>query len=564
MIRTILIVATLSFSAFPAAPSTPALLSPLCKQTGVAPTPRFSWRKAIGASSYQLQISSDFGYKTLVKDTGGLRDTTYNQTQFLYFSTYYWRVKAQGAGGMSQWSNSRIFKTEMVRYIFNWSLAAHDDSASGNITDKLTYFRALGYNYVLSYLDYTRIMPFMAYNASGQDSGHWVFNKHAYTDQSKNVIRDFIALKSAVESCGLHILPAIGDCSHQEQWINGTINDNGDSLWRRNDALSEFSSPARYEQFVKSNELLPGNNRNGVYCADDSNKTASDIFIEQLNIIQSNWGHSALGGLYPQYIHIGHDEIGNWSARTGRFVCYVGAEKTKDLVALHGGGSVGQAWVIAHQIKTKYGQVSACCNPGVKVIVWGDCFIPLNNGQSAGLTGDRNGNGGILQFLRDTMRLTYNCIIEPWNYSYVNGTPLFDAMVFNQGVQISYIQKLGFGYVLASGEGDAYFDSNGKIIVGGMANVRQHLQVAFEQAAASREYPNNLYGYGNMLYQATMETGGFNDTLVGYTAPILAYFGWFFQPTQFLAFSPKVYKKFDPIKSRKNLRWSLGIDYFAP
>jgi hypothetical protein len=89
MIRTILIVATLSFSAFPAAPSTPALLSPLCKQTGVAPTPRFSWRKAIGASSYQLQISSDFGYKTLVKDTGGLRDTTYNQTQFLYFSTYY-------------------------------------------------------------------------------------------------------------------------------------------------------------------------------------------------------------------------------------------------------------------------------------------------------------------------------------------------------------------------------------------------------------------------------------------------------------------------------------------
>jgi hypothetical protein len=72
-----------------------------------------------------------------------------------------------------------------------------------------------------------------------------------------------------------------------------------------------------------------------------------------------------------------------------------------------------------------------------------------------------------------------------------------------------------------------------------------------------------------MLYQPNLETAGFNDTLGGYTAPILAYFGWtlsgnLFSSAKFPVFTPQVYAKFDPITSRKNLTWVLGKDYTAP
>jgi hypothetical protein len=577
MIPSVLLLMILNLPASPSIPSRPTLLSPVQGQTAVAPTPRFSWQKASKALTYEIQIASDSGFKTPIRDTSNVMDTNYNETKSLHFSTYYWRVRAKGAKNVGNWSESRVFTTEMVRHIFNWSFAAHNGNVTGDIKEKLLYFHRLGYNYVLSYLDYTQIMPLMAYCASGQDSGHWVFNKHHYADQSKAVVGDFIALKSAVETCGLHLMPAIGDLSHQGQWIYGTTNDKGDTIWKRNNALSEFNSPKDLLDFAHAHGLWPNasNNMdscnkalNGIYCADDSNKTASDIFIEQLKIIQANWGSSTPGGLYPQYINIGHDEMGFWA--DGKFLCGVGEGKTKESVKKHGGGALGKSWVIAHQIKTKYGQVGAHCDPGVKIILWGDCFIPLNNGQSGGLTGDKTtGNGAILQVLRDTMQLTNNCIVEPWNYWYVKGTPVYDGIVFDQATQLKYIQKFGFGYVLASGEGEVYFDANKKEVWGGMANVKQHIRVAFEQVRASLEYPNNLYGYGNMLYQPNLETAGFNDTLGGYTAPILAYFGWtlsgnLFSSAKFPVFTPQVYAKFDPITSRKNLTWVLGKDYTAP
>jgi hypothetical protein len=285
-------------------------------------------------------------------------------------------------------------------------------------------------------------------------------------------------------------------------------------------------------------------NYNTVYCADDSNKTASDIFVEQLRIIQHNWGHSTLGGPYPQYINIGHDEIGQ--APRGKFMCLVGEGKTKELCNRHGGGAIGKSWVIAHQIQTKYRQLSKFCDPRVKMILWGDCFVPLGNGESAGLTGDRNGSGSVLQFLRDTMHLADHCIIEPWNYWLVQGSPTgYPLMNFDQNVQVRFIQKFGFGYILASGEGGGYSAGDG-----GMRNVDRHMRVVFEQARASRLYPQNFCGFGEQLY-VDWNSDGFSDTLAGYTAPILAYFGWT-TPSDSLKLP---YGQFDPIKSRKNLKF---------
>jgi len=549
--------------AFPAVLLPPKPLSPVVNQTGVAPTPRFAWKKVSGALSYELQLSPDSMFGKIIVDIGGLADTTYDQTRALPFAPYYWRVKAKNGDRQSAWSKPRSFAVEMLRHFFSPDVGASEGGVSPAVKDELGYFHRLGYNYVFFYLEYTQIMPDMAFVASGPEAGHWVFNKHGYSDTSKSVVRNFKALKNAIESAGMHALPAIGDLSHQGQWINGVaIPQNGktDMLWKRNDAVSEFNSKTAFIEFAHAIGL-PGENNadqcnedfNTVYCADDSNKTASDIFVEQLRIIQSNWGHSSLGGLYPQYVNIGHDEIGH--APRGKFICLVGEGKTKDLCKRHGGGGVGKSWVIAHQIQTKYGQVSTFCDPGAKMVLWGDCFVTLGNGESAGLTGDDQGNGGVLQFLRDTMRLTNNCIIEPWNYWSLNGSPTgYASMNFDQNAQVRFIQKFGFGYVLASGEGGGY--SSGE---GGMNNVDRHVRVVYEQAQASRLFPQYFYGFGEQLY-VNWNSDGFKDTLAGYTAPIVAYFGWTAGDKSLNA-SQLATVKFDPIKSRKNLSWNLGADF---
>jgi hypothetical protein len=553
---------TLAGPAFPGVLLAPKPLSPVVNQTGVAPTPRFAWEKVKGALSYEMQLSPDSPFGKIIVDIGGLADTIYDQTCAFPFATYCWRVKAKNGAKKSAWSKPRSFTVEMLRHFFSPDVGASEGVVSPAVKDELSYFHRLGYNYVFFYLEYTQIMPDIAYVASGPEAGHWVFNNHNYSDTSKSVVRNFKALKNAIELAGMHALPAIGDLSHQGQWINGvSIAHNGktDTLWKRNDAASEFNSESAFMEFAHAIGLAENSadqcngDYNTVYCADDSNKTASDIFVEQLRIIQENWGYSTLGGRYPQYINIGHDEIGQ--APRGKFICLVGEGKTKDLCKRHGGGGVGKSWVIAHQIQTKYGQVSKFCDPGVKMVLWGDCFATLGNGESAGLTGNKNGDGGILQFLRDSMRLTSNCIIEPWNYWSINGSPTgYASMNFDQSAQVRFIQKFGFGYVLASGEGGGYSSGDG-----GMNNVNRHRQIVYEQAQASRLYPQYFYGFGEQLY-VDWNSDGFKDTLAGYTAPIVAYFGWT-TSEKLLNASQLATVKFDPIKSRKNLSWTLGADF---
>jgi hypothetical protein len=63
------------------------------------------------------------------------------------------------------------------------------------------------------------------------------------------------------------------------------------------------------------------------------------------------------------------------------------------------------------------------------------------------------------------------------------------------------------------------------------------------------------------------DTGGTSDTLAGYTAPILAYFGWTIGAASLTAvqnqpFSSQIFAHFKPVQSRANLRWTAGQDYF--
>jgi hypothetical protein len=567
VILSILFCMILNFIAFSAVPATPSLMSPLNGQTGMAKTPRFSWHKVTGTSiKYQIQISSNSGFNPILIDTSGLTDTNYNLTKSLNFSPYYWQVRAKNSSGNGNWSNPWTFTTEMLRQVMIGDGAFWPRGGGMNLDSinvELNYHHLLGYNYVLVYLNCDSLQRYMSKSGT-----HWVFDSTKYTDHNNPVVAKFLAVKNAVEAAGMHVLPAIEDLSHLNKWIIG----NGTN-WPRCDALSEFNSMASYKTFVNSNNMFRDTTRNAVSCANDTNKTARDIFVEQLKVIQKNWGNTTLGGLYPQYINIGHDEIGNWDTVQIKFVCYIGAEKTGSLRNAHGGVQngveVGKAWVLAKQIKTKKLEIDTFCNPGVKMIVWGDCFVPLDNGQSAGLTGDANGNGSVLQFLRDTMQLTKNLIIEPWNYEFANGDKNGLCYTINENTTAQFIQKFGFDYILATGEGGGCTAVTGSCFIEyGRSNVYKRLQVAYEAVRASQFYPNNLLGFGNNQYDGW--TGErCDDTLAGYTAPILAYFGWTYGDlslsiAKHQSFTPQVYAKFNPINSRKNLRWFEGTDYFRP
>jgi hypothetical protein len=494
----------------------------------------------------------------------GLMDTFYNVNQSLGFSKYYWRVMALNTiGNGGKWSVPSAFTVETVRFFYcNDYFGKPFDS----LRRIFTYYHALGYNYALYYIPWAYLMASMNFNKA---TGHWIFNNNNYTDSLNSAVNDFRAFKKMTEALGLHVLPAMGSLSHLNVWINGVHWTR--PPWNADAALSEFASSESFLTFAHANGLWPkgshnidscNNSLNSVAWADDSNKTARDIYVEQLNIIQKNWGATSLGGRYPQYIHLGHDEIGAATIDNGKFICFVGEGKSKALCAQHGGGGVGKSWILAHEIKTRCGEAAAYSDPGVKIILWGDCLAPLSNGQSAGLTGTSDGTGGVLQFLRDTMKMADNCIIAPWNYWDVNGARRFNgSMNFNQNAQVAYIQKFGFGYILASGEA---FNASDKVWCG-MQNVRQHLYVAFEQVQASLLYPDNCYGFANMLFD-NWDTGGTSDTLAGYTAPILAYFGWTIGAASLTAvqnqpFSSQIFAHFKPVQSRASLRWAAGKDY---
>lgn len=96
-----------SFSTIPEAPIAPTPVTP--SGDDVEKTPTFSWGSVPNTSTYSMQVSTDgsFGSSLEVKDIY----ETFCATTLDYSKQYYWRVKAYGPGGVSDWSSSISFTT---------------------------------------------------------------------------------------------------------------------------------------------------------------------------------------------------------------------------------------------------------------------------------------------------------------------------------------------------------------------------------------------------------------------------------------------------------------------
>jgi hypothetical protein len=127
-----------------APPSAPTLSSPSNGATSVSITPTLSWNASSGATSYQLQVSTNSSFSTTVVNQTGITTTSYAVSGLANNTTYYWRVNATNAGGTSAWSSSRSFTT-IVAAPSAPTLSSPSNGATGvSITPTLSWNASSG------------------------------------------------------------------------------------------------------------------------------------------------------------------------------------------------------------------------------------------------------------------------------------------------------------------------------------------------------------------------------------------------------------------------------------
>ena len=89
----------------------PTLISPTNNSTGVSLTPTFSWGTVTGATSYNIQVSTQTSFSTTIINQN-TSSTSFTPTTSLSQNTiYYWRVNASNTSSTSSWSSIWNFTT---------------------------------------------------------------------------------------------------------------------------------------------------------------------------------------------------------------------------------------------------------------------------------------------------------------------------------------------------------------------------------------------------------------------------------------------------------------------
>jgi hypothetical protein len=94
------------------APQPPILASPANGSIDVSYVPTLTWNSSTGATSYNLQGSTNECFTTLAFNYSGLTTTSKQVGPLSYHTTYYWRVNASNEAATSNWSTVWSFTTE--------------------------------------------------------------------------------------------------------------------------------------------------------------------------------------------------------------------------------------------------------------------------------------------------------------------------------------------------------------------------------------------------------------------------------------------------------------------
>jgi hypothetical protein len=93
---------------------TPTLSSPLNNQKDLPTTIMLSWNKTLYADNYELQVSKDPDYTSIFSEETELLSDSKNLDGLKDGARYYWRVRSKNNYGVSSYSESRSFSTELA------------------------------------------------------------------------------------------------------------------------------------------------------------------------------------------------------------------------------------------------------------------------------------------------------------------------------------------------------------------------------------------------------------------------------------------------------------------
>jgi hypothetical protein len=100
-----------SFTTIVALPGTPTLAYPKNDSLNAPTSLTLSWNSSSNAATYAVQVSAVSGFGTTVTAQIGLTATSASIGSLAYGTTYYWRVGAKDAAGVSGWSAPDSFTT---------------------------------------------------------------------------------------------------------------------------------------------------------------------------------------------------------------------------------------------------------------------------------------------------------------------------------------------------------------------------------------------------------------------------------------------------------------------
>jgi transposase-like protein len=101
---------TRNFTTNSLAPAVPTLISPAQNAINVPVSTSLTWHASAGATSYQVQLTADSTFATLLINDSTVTDTS-RVVGLVNSTRYYWRVSAQNSSDISAYSSIRTFFT---------------------------------------------------------------------------------------------------------------------------------------------------------------------------------------------------------------------------------------------------------------------------------------------------------------------------------------------------------------------------------------------------------------------------------------------------------------------
>ncbi len=102
---------TNEFTTGDAEAGTPSLVSPVNNETGTDTSLTFTWNASENAIEYEIQVSQNVDFTSVVKQNNSVTDTVITFDGFEFESRYFWRVRAFAQNTTSGWSSTFNFTT---------------------------------------------------------------------------------------------------------------------------------------------------------------------------------------------------------------------------------------------------------------------------------------------------------------------------------------------------------------------------------------------------------------------------------------------------------------------